>query len=244
MAVAHYLEALDCRRNGQDPPIFGGKNPHPNWPGGRRALPINIDDAARAGAINMERLNPSRRASPRQRVLSSVYLPDLLAIGGCTNRGWLYGGGLALLNVMDSATASTQGQLTTRAPTSCPAVPSSTATGQDPSGRSARPRAGAGVRHPLLVQVRRRDQGPAPWDGVTEPNYALGPRPQGHAHPSSARRERQVLLAQGPRWRGHAWRWAAARRAYGARATCQRAKEYPGSASMVDSVHPRRWACR
>ncbi|MCE1250142.1 MAG: nickel-dependent hydrogenase large subunit, partial [Comamonadaceae bacterium] len=105
MAVAHYLEALDLQKEWiKIHAIFGGKNPHPNYLVGGMPCAINIDRDGAAGApINMERLNfVKARIDEGNAFYRNVYLPDVLAIGTLYKQaGWLYGGGLAGLNVMD-----------------------------------------------------------------------------------------------------------------------------------------------
>ena len=178
MAVAHYLEALDLQKEWiKIHAIFGGKNPHPNYLVGGMPCAINIDRDGAAGApINMERLNfVKARIDEGNEFYRNVYLPDVLAIGTLyKHAGWLHGGGLAGINVMERRLE------------------------QDPPSRSARPRAGTGIRDALLVQVRRRHQGPAPLGRRDRAELRAGFQDQGHTHRHQGnRRKRQILLDQG-----------------------------------------------
>ena len=50
-----------------------------------------------------------------------------------------------------------------------------------------------------------------PWDGVTEPNFVLGPEHQGHAAPTSRRSTRAPNTRSSRRRAGRATRWRSAR---------------------------------
>jgi hydrogenase large subunit len=229
--------------------IFGGKNPHPNYLVGGVPCAINIDGNGAAGApINMERLNfVKARIDEMIEFNNNVYIPDVLAIGTIYKAGWLYGGGLSATNVM--TTAPMKRSTTTRAPTSCRAAPSSTATGTkihpvDP-------------RDPEQVQefvthswykYADETKGLHPWDGVTEPNYVLGAKTKGTA-PTSSRSTRAPSTrgSSRPRWRGHAMEVGPLSRYILAYATPQGQQVLPApqgagrvcSAMMVNSAIPK-----
>ena len=108
MAVTHYLEALDLQKEWvKVHTVFGGKNPHPNYMVGGVPCAINLDGDGAVGApITMERLNfVEARIKEMIEFNNNVYIPDVLAIGTLYKQaGWLYGGGLAALNVADYGT--------------------------------------------------------------------------------------------------------------------------------------------
>ena len=200
MAVAHYLEALDFQKEiVKIHTIFGGKNPHPNWLVGGVPCPINVDGVGGVGAINMERLNyVSEIIDQTNAFIDQVYLPDLLAIAGFY-KDWLYGGGLSAKCVMS------YGDIPEHA--------------NDYSDKSLKLPRGAIVDGNLAevfpVDLRNPDEiqefvvhswykypdetkGLHPWDGVTEPNFALGPKIKGTKTRIQAIDEvGQVFLDQG-----------------------------------------------
>ncbi|MCP5273155.1 MAG: nickel-dependent hydrogenase large subunit [Burkholderiaceae bacterium] len=207
MAVAHYLEALDFQKEMvKIHTIFGGKNPHPNWLVGGVPCPINVHDTGAVGAINMERLNQVRYICERTiEFHNQVYLPDVLAIGGFY-KDWLHGGGLSGKNML------AYGDLPRRQ--------------NDYSNDSLMLPRGAiidgdlskihdvDVKDPEQVQefvshswytYADETQGLHPWDGVTEPNYALGPNHKGTKTRWEALDESaKYSWIKAPRWRGHA----------------------------------------
>lgn len=207
MAVTHYLEALDFQKEiVKIHTIFGGKNPHPNWLVGGVPCPINLDNTGAVGAINMERLNQVRYISERTReFIAQVYIPDLLAIGSFY-KDWLYGGGLSGKSMLS------YGDLPSRA--------------NDHSGASLMLPRGAiidgdlskihevDIKDPEQVQefvthswyqYADETKGLHPWDGVTEPHYALGPNHKGTKTRWEALDESaKYSWIKAPRWRGHA----------------------------------------
>ena len=159
LAVTHYLEALDFQREiVKVHTIFGGKNPHPNYMVGGVPCAINMEGDMSAGApLNMERLNFVKlKLQEAYEFSKNVYVPDVIAIASFY-KGWLYGGGLSATNVMDYGDyEAIQGQKSTdRLPGG---VIPQWQLERDPPHRPARPGAGAGIRHPFLVQLRRRQQ--------------------------------------------------------------------------------------
>ncbi len=165
LATTHYLEALDFQKEiVKIQTIFGGKNPHPNWLVGGVPSPLNVDGTGAVGAINMALLNMVGDICDRTiDFIDQVYIPDLLAIAGFYKDWAKWGGGLSGKNVMaygefpeipnDYSNASL-------------ALPSGVILNGDLSKvlrrRSQGSRAGPGMGHALLVQVRRRKQGAAP----------------------------------------------------------------------------------
>jgi hydrogenase large subunit len=207
MATAHYLEALDFQKEiVKIHTIFGGKNPHPNWLVGGVPCPINIDGTGGVGAINIERLNlVSSIIDQSIDFINQVYIPDLVAIAGFY-KGWLYGGGLSSTSLMS------YGDIPERA--------------NDYSDKSLQLPRGVILNGKLdeihEVDLTAADQvqefvnhswykyadeskGLHPWDGVTEPNYVLGPNAKGTKTRIEAVDEgAKYSWIKSPRWKGHA----------------------------------------
>jgi hydrogenase large subunit len=207
MATAHYLEALDFQKEiVKIHTIFGGKNPHPNWLVGGVPCPINIDGTGGVGAINIERLNlVSSIIDQTIDFVNQVYIPDLVAIAGFY-KGWLYGGGLSSTSLMS------YGDIPERA--------------NDYSDKSLQLPRGVILNGKLdeihEVDLTAADQvqefvnhswykyadeskGLHPWDGVTEPNYVLGPNAKGTKTRIEAVDEgAKYSWIKSPRWKGHA----------------------------------------
>ncbi len=207
MAVTHYLEALDFQKEiVKIHTIYGGKNPHPNWLVGGVPCAINVNDTGAVGAINMERLNLISSIIDRTiDFIDKVYIPDLIAIASFY-KDWTYGGGLASQSIMS------YGDIPDRANDNSP-------------NNQLLPR-GAIINGKLeeIYDVDLRDpeqvqefvshswfsypdesKGLHPWDGITEPDYTLGPNTKG------TRTNIQVIdegakysWIKAPRWRGHA----------------------------------------
>ena len=208
MAVTHYLEALDFQKEIMTTrTIFGGKDIHPNWLVGGVPCAINIDGPLAAGApVNMERLNYVKGVIDRSlEFVKNVYIPDILAIGGFY-KGWLYGGGLSSKSVL------AYGDIPERA-------------NDYSAGNLLMPR-GAIIDGNLkeVHEVDHRDpeqiqefvphswyaypdekKGLHPWDGITEPNYALGPNAKGTStNIEEIDEAAKYSWIKAPRWRGHA----------------------------------------
>ncbi|MBS1140007.1 MAG: Nickel-dependent hydrogenase, large subunit [Proteobacteria bacterium] len=207
MAVAHYLEALDFQKEiVKVHTIFGGKNPHPNWLVGGVPCAINMEGTGAVGAINMERLNLVKSIIDRcTEFVEQVYIPDLLAIGSFY-KGWLYGGGLSSKNLLS------YGDIPQKA-------------NDYSSGNLLLPR-GAIINgkldeiHPVDLKDPEQIQefvahswykypdeskGLHPFDGVTEPNFVLGPNTKGtKTNIKELDEGAKYSWIKAPRWRGHA----------------------------------------
>ncbi len=207
MATAHYLEALDFQKEiVKIQTIFGGKNPHPNWLVGGVPCAINLNDSGGVGAINMERLNLVKSIIDQSATfIEQVYIPDLLAVASFY-KDWLYGGGLASKSLLS------YGEFPMIA--------------NDDSNKSlALPRGAiinGKLEEVLPVDLRNPDEiqefvnhswfkygdeskGLHPWDGVTEPNFVLGPQTKGNAKKLEAVDEgAKYSWIKAPRWKGHA----------------------------------------
>mgnify|MGYP003382494420 CR=1 FL=1 len=251
MAVTHYLEALDQHKEWiKIQTIFGGKNPHPNYLVGGMPCAINIDQDGAAGApINMERLNfVKARIDEGNAFYRNVYLPDVLAIGTLyKHAGWLHGGGLAGFNVMDFGEH--------------PKVNYDKSTDQLPGGaiingdwskiHPVDPRDPEQVQEFVTHSWYKYDdetKGLHPWDGVTEPHYALGAKTKGtRTDIKEIDESAKYSWIKAPRWRGHAMEVGPLARyilsyvhASQGNKYCQRTKEQVDYlASMVNSGVPK-----
>ncbi|MDI1277986.1 nickel-dependent hydrogenase large subunit [Methylobacter sp.] len=207
MAVTHYLEALDFQKDIMKiRTVFGGKDPHPNWLVGGVPCAINIDGVGANGAINMERLNLVSSIIDRTiDFIDQVYIPDLLAIAGFY-KGWMYGGGISGQSLLS------YGDIPDKA--------------NDYSASNLLMPRGAIINGDLTkvheVDLTDPEQikefiphswykypdeslGLHPWDGVTEPNYKLGPKTKGsRTHIEELDEAAKYSWIKAPRWRGHA----------------------------------------
>ena len=207
MAVAHYLEALDFQKDiVKVHTIYGGKNPHPNWLVGGVPCAINVDGVGAVGAINMERLNLVSSIIDRCiEFTEQVYIPDLMAIGSFY-KDWLYGGGLSSKSVMS------YGDIPEHANDYSPS------SLKLPHGviingnlKEVMP---VDLKDPNQVQefvahswykYPDETKGLHPWDGVTEPNYVLGPKSKGtKTNIEALDEEGKYSWIKSPRWKGNA----------------------------------------
>jgi len=182
MAVTHYLEALDFQKEiVKIQAIFGGKNPHPNWMVGGVPCSFNVNDVGGIGAINIERLNMVAKIIDETiAFIDNVYIPDLLAIASFYKDWGAIGGGIASQNLLCF------GEFPDIA--------------NDDSNKSLLMPRGAILGgklkeiHPVdlrdLTQIQEHvnhswykypdeTKGLHPWDGITEPNFVLGPNTKG-----------------------------------------------------------------
>ncbi|MGJ0431499.1 nickel-dependent hydrogenase large subunit [Methylobacter sp.] len=207
MAVTHYLEALDFQKDIMKiRTIFGGKDPHPNWLVGGVPCAINIDGVGANGAINMERLNLVSSIIDRTiDFIDQVYIPDLLAIAQFY-KGWLYGGGISgqsLLSygdIPDNANDYSAANLL---------MPRGAIINGDLSKVHE-----VDLTDPEQIKefvphswYKYPDEslGLHPWDGVTEPNYRIGPKTKGsRTHIEELDESAKYSWIKAPRWRGHA----------------------------------------
>ena len=207
MAVTHYLEALDFQKEiVKIHTIFGGRNPHPNWLVGGVPCSLNVDSAGSVGAINMTWLNQvSRIIDETIAFIDQVYIPDLKAVASFY-KDWGYGGGLSSKNVLAYG--------------DFPDIPN------DYSNDSLMLPMGAIIDGDLSTvhDVDPRDveqiqefvnhswytypdesKGMHPWDGVTEPNFELGPNFKGtKTNIENLDEGGKYSWLKAPRWRGHA----------------------------------------
>jgi hydrogenase large subunit len=208
MAVAHYLEALDFQKEiVKVQTVLGGKNPHPNWLVGGVPCAINIDgDGATGAGLNMERLNLITSVIDQSvEFIEQVYIPDLLAIAGFY-KDWLYGGGISGQSLL------AYGEFPEYA--------------NDYSNKSLALPRGAIINGKLedvqAVDLKDVNQiqefvthswykypdetkGLHPFEGITEPNFVLGPKAIGNARKFEQLDEgAKYSFIKAPRWKGHA----------------------------------------
>ncbi|MEZ5899993.1 MAG: nickel-dependent hydrogenase large subunit [Hyphomicrobium sp.] len=207
MATTHYLEALDFQPTiMRIRTIFGGKDPHPNWLVGGVPCAINVDGVGSVGAVNMERLNMVRSIIEQTiRFVDDVYIPDLLAVGQFY-KGWLYGGGLSGKCVL--AYGDIPENANDYSPTNL-LMPSGAII--DGNLKEVHP---VDLRDPTQIQefvphswykYADEKKGLHPWDGVTEPNYQLGPNAKGtKTNIEQIDEDAKYSWIKAPRWNGHA----------------------------------------
>ncbi|WP_028348763.1 nickel-dependent hydrogenase large subunit [Bradyrhizobium murdochi] len=207
MALAHYLEALDFQKDiVKIHAIYGGKNPHPNWLVGGVACALNVDGTGAVGAINMERLNLVSSIIGRAiEFVEQVYLPDVAVIGSFY-KDWLYGCGLSGKSVMS------YGDIPENA--------------NDYSAKNLKQPRGVilngnfsevlPIDHGDPEQIQEfvahswykypdETRGLHPWDGITEPNFRLGPNVKGTRTDIKELDEGgKYSWIKAPRWRGNA----------------------------------------
>jgi hydrogenase large subunit len=207
MAVAHYLEALDFQKDiVKIHTIFGGKNPHPNWLVGGVPCAINVDGTGAVGAINMERLNEVTYIVDRIiEFVDQVYLPDIAAIGSFY-KGWLYGGGLSSKSVM------AYGDIPEHANDYSPknlllphgVILNGNLAEVHPVDHGDPEQIQEFVTH-SWYKYPDETKGLHPWDGVTEPDYRLGPAAKGTPTNIQELDEGgKYSWIKSPRWRGNA----------------------------------------
>jgi len=207
MAVAHYLEALDFQKEiVKIHTIYGGKNPHPNWLVGGVPCAINVDGVGAVGAINMERLNLVSSIIDRCiEFTEQVYLPDLQAIASFY-KDWLYGGGLSGKSVM--AYGDIPEHANDYSPSSLKLPHGVILNG---NLKEIYP---IDLKDPNQIQefvthswykYPDETKGLHPWDGVTEPNYVLGPKAKGtKTNIEALDEEAKYSWIKSPRWKGNA----------------------------------------
>ena len=207
MAVTHYLEALDFQLQiMRIRTIFGGKDPHPNWLVGGVPCAINISGDGAAAAINMERLNFVRSIiNETITFVENVYIPDLIAIASFY-KGWLYGGGLSSKNVLS------YGDIPDRAndysPSSLLMPHGAIINGNLKEVHDV------DLRDPSQIQefvphswyaYDDEKKGLHPWDGVTQPNFKLGPNTKGtRTNIQEIDEGAKYSWIKAPRWKGQA----------------------------------------
>jgi len=207
MAVTHYLEALDFQKEiVKIHTVYGGKNPHPNWLVGGVPCAINVNDVGAVGAVNMERLNLVSSIIDRTiEFIDKVYLPDLMAIASFY-KDWTYGGGLSSQALMSYGDIPDHANDTSAANQLLP-------RGAIINGNLSEIH-DVDLRDPEQIQefvdhswfsYEDESRGLHPWDGVTEPNFTLGPNTKGtRTRIEEIDENAKYSWIKAPRWRGHA----------------------------------------
>ena len=207
MAVAHYLEALDFQKEMvKVHTIYGGKNPHPNWLVGGVPCAINLDGVGAVGAINMERLNlVSSIIDQTITFCEQVYLPDVQAIGSFY-KDWLYGGGLSGKSVMAYGDVPEHANDYSPASLKMPhgVILNGNLKEVYPIDHKDPNQIQEFVTH-SWYKYPDETKGLHPWDGITEPNYVLGPKSKGtRTNIEALDEEAKYSWIKSPRWKGNA----------------------------------------
>lgn len=207
MAVAHYLEALDFQKEiVKIHTIYGGKNPHPNWLVGGVPCAINLDGVGAVGAINIERLNLVSSIIDRTvEFVEQVYLPDVTAIARFY-KDWLYGGGLSSTSVMSYGDIPEHANDYSEASLLMPrgVILNGKLDEIYPIDLTAPDQVQEFVTH-SWYKYPDESKGLHPFDGVTVPNFQLGPNTKGSKTNIAALDETgKYSWIKAPRWKGHA----------------------------------------
>ncbi|MBK5961224.1 hydrogenase 2 large subunit [Rhodoplanes elegans] len=207
MAVAHYLEALDFQKEiVKIHTVYGGKNPHPNWLVGGVPCAINVDGTGAVGAVNMERLNlVSSIIDQSIAFVEQVYIPDLIAIAGFY-KNWLYGGGLSSTSVMSYGDipeyANDYSDKSLQLPRGV--ILNGNLKEIFPIDLEAPGEVQEFVTH-SWYKYPDETKGLHPYDGITEPNFTLGPATKGTKTNIEALDEAaKYSFLKAPRWKGNA----------------------------------------
>jgi hydrogenase large subunit len=207
MAVAHYLEALDFQKDiVKIHTVYGGKNPHPNWLVGGVPCAINVDGTGAVGAINMERLNLVSEIIDRAvQFVEQVYIPDLIAIAGFY-KDWLYGGGLSGKSVMSYGDIPEYANDYSASSLLLPrgVILNGNLNEVLPIDQGDPEQIQEFVTH-SWYKYPDESRGLHPFDGVTVPDYKLGPNAKGTPTNIEALDEgAKYSWIKSPRWRGNA----------------------------------------
>jgi len=208
LATTHYLEALDFQKEiVKIQTIFGGKNPHPNWLVGGVPSPINVDGTGAIGAINMTSLNQVKEICDRTiEFIEQVYLPDLVAVAGFYKDWAKIGGGLAGQNVLSYGEFP---EIANDYSNKSMYLPSGVILGGDLAkvqdvDLKAPDQVQEWVTHSWYKYAQEQN-GLHPFDGVTEPNFVLGPNTKGDRKEIKEVDEAaKYSWVKSPRWKGHA----------------------------------------
>ncbi len=210
MATTHYLEALDFQKEiVKIQTIFGGKNPHPNWLVGGVPSPINVDGTGAVGAVNMATLNMVKDICDRTiEFIDQVYIPDLLAIAGFYKDWAAIGGGLSGQNVLSYGEFP---DIPNDYSNKSMLLPAGVILGGDlktvhPVDLKAADQVQEWVTHSWYKYAAAdKDKGLHPFDGVTDPDFVLGPGTKGtRTNIENLDESARYSWVKSPRWKGHA----------------------------------------
>jgi hydrogenase large subunit len=208
MAVAHYLEALDFQKEiVKIHTVFGGKNPHPNWLVGGVPCPINVDAVGAAGgAINIERLNLVKSIIDQSVAFTEqVYVPDLIAIAGFY-KDWTYGGGISSQALLSYGDMPDKANIYDNSSLLLPrgAIINGDLSKVHDVDLKDKEQIREFVTH-SWYSYDDENVGLHPFDGVTNPKFALGPNTKGTKTRIEALDEgAKYSWIKAPRWRGNA----------------------------------------
>ncbi|HUM08658.1 MAG TPA: nickel-dependent hydrogenase large subunit [Acidocella sp.] len=206
MAVAHYLEALDFQREiVKIQAVFGGKNPHPNWLVGGMACAINMDAPMGAGApVNVTQLNLVADIIDRTiAFIDQVYIPDLKAIASFY-KNWDYGQGLAGKNVLSYGEFPLHANDHTNLMIPRGAIVNGNLNEVMDVDLTDPDQVQEFVDH-SWYKYPDESKGLHPWDGITEPNFELGPNTVGtKTNIQQLDEGAKYSYIKAARWRGHA----------------------------------------
>src|SRR5210317_258717 len=207
MAVAHYLEALDFQKEiVKIHTIFGGRNPHPNWIVGGVPCSINVDQVGATGTVHMVWLNMvSDIINQSIEFIDKVYIPDLKAIASFY-KDWGYGGGLAGKNMLsygDFPLIANQWDNESLALPAGAIINGDLSTVHEVDTRDLE-QIQEFVNH-SWYSYDDESRGLHPWEGVTEPNFELGPNLKGtKTNIQEIDEGAKYSWLKAPRWKGHA----------------------------------------
>ena len=207
LATTHYLEALDFQKEiVKIQAIFGGKNPHPNWLVGGVPCSINVDGTGAVGAVNMVYLNMVGDICNRTiEFIDQVYIPDLLAIAGFYKDWAAIGGGLSGKNVLSFGEFP---EIANDYSNNSLALPSGAILNGDLSkvlevDLKDREQVQEWVTH-SWYKYADENKGLHPFDGVTDPNFVLGPNTKGtRTNIENIDENAKYSWVKSPRWKGH-----------------------------------------
>ncbi|MGE4483199.1 nickel-dependent hydrogenase large subunit [Acidocella sp.] len=206
MAVAHYLEALDFQREiVKIHTVFGGKNPHPNWLVGGMACAINMDAPMAAGApVNQVQLNLVSDIIDRTiAFIDQVYVPDVRAIAGFY-KNWDYGQGLAGKNVLSYGEFPRHANDYTDLMIPRGAIINGNLSEIHDVDLADPAQVQEFVDH-SWYKYPDESKGLHPWDGMTDPDFVLGPNTLGTKTDIKQIDEgAKYSFIKAARWRGHA----------------------------------------
>jgi len=205
MAVTHYLEALDFQREiVKIHTVFGGRNPHPNWVVGGMPCSFSLNET---GGINMEWLNLVSSIIDRSiEFIDKVYIPDLTAIASFYPEWTTYGGGLSSTNLLSYGdfprVANDWSQENMYMPGGA-IINGDLSTVHEVDTRDPE-QVQEFVAH-SWYKYPDENKGLHPWDGVTDPNFELGPNTKGtKTNIQEIDEGAKYSFVKAPRWRGHA----------------------------------------
>ena len=207
MATTHYLEALDFQKEiVKIQTIFGGKNPHPNWLVGGVPCSVNLDNTGAVGAINMTQLSMVSDIINRTiEFVDQVYIPDLLAVASFYKDWSKIGGGLSGTNVMSYGEFP---DIANDYSNKSMLLPSGVVLGGDLAkvmdvDLKAADQVQEWVTHSWYKQGDEKS-GLHPFDGVTDPNFVLGPGTKGtRTNIENVDESAKYSWVKSPRWKGN-----------------------------------------